>query len=139
LNPNPLESKRGGYLEFEGTIQGQLGHNHLFSISSLSNENIIAPSISIMTNDVRIFIQESGKPKIYLFHKDKNFEPMPLDITMKFQSQLTGLLFEQLIQNNTCDLPTLQHASNTHKVFIQSLLNHWNKGTGTQNNLLPIT
>jgi predicted dehydrogenase len=139
LNPHPIDSKRGGYLEFEGTIQGQLVHNHLFSISSLSNDIIIAPSISIMTDDFRIFIQESGKPMIYLFQKENNFDPISLDITMKFQSQLTGVLFEQLIQSNTCDLPTLQHASITHKVFIQSLLNHWNKGTGIQNNLLTIT
>jgi hypothetical protein len=139
LNLEPIESKRGGYIEFEGSVQGKLNENHIFSISSLSNKNIVPPSISIMTDDFRIFIQENGKSKIYLFHKENNFEPISIDITMKFQSQLTGVLFDQLIQNNTCDLPTLQHASITHKVFIQSLLNHWNKGTGIQNNLLPIT
>jgi len=139
LNSHPIESKRGGYLEFEGSIQGQLSYNHIFSISSLSNDLIIAPSISIMTDDLRIFIQESGKSKIYFFHKVKDFEPISVDITMKFQSQLTGLLFDQLIRKNTCDLPSLQHASKTHKVFIQSLINHWNKVTGIQNNLLPIT
>lgn len=139
LNPQPQESKRNGYIEFEGNILGKLSNNHVFSISSLPNDQIVQPSISIMTDDFRIFIQEGGKSKIYLFLKEKNFEPISLDMTIKFQSQLTGLLFEQLNQYNTCELPTLQHASKTHKLFIESLLNHWNKATGKQNILLPIT
>ena len=139
LNQYPIESKRQGYIEFEGTIEGQLNQKHTFSISSLSSDRIIAPSICIMTDYMRVFIQESGTPKIYLFHKDNDFKPILIDINMKFQSQLTGDLFNQLINNTSCDLPTLKQASNTHRVFIQSLLDHWNKGTGNQNITLPIT
>ena len=139
LNSNPIESKRVGYIEFEGTINGMLNEKHLFSISSLSSNEIVAPSISIMTDNTRFFIQESGKSKIYVFDQSKGFKPDELDFTAKFQSQLTGKLLEQLIEKDSCDLTTFKHAALTHKIFIQSFLNHWNTKNNQIHTMLPIT
>lgn len=134
-----IESKRSGYIEFQGTINGILGENNQFTITSLPNSEIIAPSISIMAENTRIFIQESGSACAYVFDKEKNFQVEQLKIGMKFQSQLTGLLFENLIETGTCDLPMLNHSVQTHKIFIHALLQHWNKITGENKNYLPIT
>lgn len=139
LDGIPIASKRKGYLEFEGTVTGKLNNKHSFIISSLKSQTLLAPSISIMTEDLKIFIQECGTPKIYIFKDENNFKVEEIKFQVKFQSQLTGLLFTQIQTTGTCDLPTFEHASSTHKMFIESIINCWNVAMKTNQTLLPIT
>lgn len=139
LNGNPIESKRVGYLEFAGTLTGTLDNKHSFSITSYKSEKPVAPSMCIMTDSLKIFIQESATPKIYCFNDDNNFRIEELNFHVKFQSQLTGKLFEQIQNTGTCDLPSFEHAASTHQIFIESILNRWNLDTKANNTALPIT
>ena len=139
LDGQPIESKRSGYVEFEGTLTGTLNNKHSFSITSLKNQTLIAPTLSIMTDDVRIVIQESGTPKVYLFRKENSFDLEEVPFQVLYQSQLTGKLLEQIQTTGTCDLPTFEQASSTHQIFIESILNRWNQVTNTNNTSLPIT
>lgn len=139
LDGKPIESKRSGYLEFDGTLTGTLNNKHNFTVTSLKNQNLIAPALSIMTDDLRIFIQESGTPKVYLLKKENGFAIQQIDFKMLYQSQLTGQLFEQIHTFDNCDLPTFEHASSTHQIFIESILNRWNEVTNTKNTSLPVT
>lgn len=139
LDGKPIESKRSGYVEFDGTLSGTLNNEHSFSITSLKNHNLIPPTLSIMTDDLRIVIQESGTPKVYLFKKENGFAIEEIAFQVLFQSQLTGKLLEQIQNSDTCDLPTFEHASSTHQIFIESILNRWNEVTNTNNTSLPIT
>lgn len=136
---NPIESKRSGYLEFEGTLTGTLNHKHSFSITSLNSKTLIAPSICIMSDSLRLFIQESGSPKIYHFIDENNFKIEERNFLVNYQSQLTGKLFQQIQATGSCDLPSIEHASSTHRIFIESILNRWNFITKTNNTLLTIT
>lgn len=139
INSTTIESKRSGYIEFEGTLQGTLGNKHIFSITSSSGPELTHPTISIMTDDLRIIIQESGHSKIYLLAPKNNFELEQIPLSVQFQSQLTGSLLEQIYQTGDCDLPTLSHATQTHKLFISALLGHWNDALDQEETLLPIT
>lgn len=139
LNKQPIASKRNGYLEFEGEIHGSLGNKHSFSIQSIPGEQLLAPSISIMTDDLRLFIQESGTPAIYTYSSKNNFAPEIDAFGVAYQSQLTGKLLNQLVTTGDCDLPTLAHASSTHQIFIQALLKHWNDHNQSKESYLPIT
>lgn len=139
LDGLPVESKRSGYLEFEGTLLGTLNNKHTFSITSLKNQDLIAPTMSIMTDDVRIIIQESGTPKVYFLKKENNFDIEENSFQVLYQSQLTGTLLEQIQTSGTCDLPSFEHASSTHKLFIESILNKWNNETNSYKSTLPIT
>jgi predicted dehydrogenase len=139
LNGLPIESKRNGYLEFEGEIHGTLNNKQAFSIQSLPGNQLLAPSISIMTDDFRVFIQESGTPATYRFEAANNFAPEKDSFSVQYQSQLTGKLLLQLVESGTCDLPDLQHASATHQIFLRAFLQHWNAQTGENNEVLPIT
>lgn len=139
INTTTIESKRSGYIEFEGTLQGSLDNKHLFSISSLSGPALISPTLSVMTDDLRILIQESGQAKIYLLAQQTNFALEELPFSIQFQSQLTGVLFEQISQTGNCDLPTLNHSARAHKMFISSFLQHWNNAKHQEETHLPIT
>jgi len=139
VNGHPIESKRNGYLEFEGEILGVLGEKNSFSINSFSGNKPVAPSISIMTDNFRVLIQESGSPAIYFLESSNNFQLVADTLTVEYQSQLTSKLFNQLILTGECDLPKLSHASKTHQIFIQAFLDHWNNHSGKNRFILPIT
>ena len=139
LDGQPIESKRSGYVEFDGTLTGTLDHKHHFSITSCRSQTPIAPTLCIMTDDVRIVIQESGTPKVYLFKKENRFNLEEETFQVLYQSQLTGILFEQIQTSGTCALPPFDHASSTHQIFLASILNRWNEVTKSSNILLPIT
>ena len=72
-------------------------------------------------------------------HQENNFERSEKAFTMKFHSQLTGQLFQQIINTKSCDLPVFEHASKTHQIFLEALLTHWNNFTGNKEDSLPIT
>ena len=139
VHNTPIESKRSGYLEFEGEIHGALNNKHAFSVQSLTGNQLLAPSISIMTDDFRVFIQESGTPAVYRFEAANNFSLEKDSFSVQYQSQLTGILFEQLLHSGTCDLPELKHACKTHRIFLNAFLEHWNTNTGEKQDVLPIT
>ena len=134
-----IKSKREGYIEFTGTITGTLDNKHIFSITSTNSNELVPPSITIMSEKIRLFIQESVSPKVYKLIKENSFEMEQEDFNMEYQSQLTGKLIEQLISSGTCDLPSLEHASQTHKKFIKSFLDKWNLNERTNCSKLPIT
>jgi hypothetical protein len=134
-----IESKRNGFVEFEGSIRGVIDGKHAFLIQSLPGNQLVAPALTVMTDDLRLYIQESGNPLVLRFSKELNFSPVQTSFTMQYQSQLTGKIVEQLKTKGTCDLPTLEHACSTHKIFVGALLDHWNKSTSQEASYLPIT
>ena len=139
LDGHPIKSKRSGYIDFDGTLTGTLGHKHHFSITSFKNQLQMAPTLTIMTDDLRIVIQESGTPRFYIFKEENSFELEVAPFVLLYQSQLTGKLLEQIQTTGTCDLPTLEHASSTHQIFISSIVYRWNEVTKSNNISLTIT
>lgn len=132
-------SKREGYIEMTGTLSGIMENGSRFTIHSANDSNLIAPAISIMSTKQRIFIQESNTPFIKKYDIDDNFKEVILPFEMEFQSSLSGLIFEQLMKEDNCHLPTFEQSKRTHQIFIQSLLNHYILCTQTDSKILPIT
>ena len=67
--------------------------------------------------------------------------PNGLLITGKneMQSLMTTRLVDTLLTDGDCDLPKLSESVEMHRVFLRSLLEHWNSVNGTQGDTLPIT
>ena len=55
------------------------------------------------------------------------------------QSSMTSRLVNGLLEEGTCDLPRLLESIELHRVFIKSLLKHWNYSHKTKIVKLPIT
>jgi len=62
-----------------------------------------------------------------------------IDGKCDYQSQLTAPLVESIIQNGYCDLPTISESIVQHKIFLVSLLEHWNQCMPNKLDRLPIT
>lgn len=136
-----LISKRQGYIEFTGQISGELVNKNTFTIISMDSTEIIAPAISIMGKNTRIFIQENGsEPSIFIFEKKSNFCLKKIQFDIPMQSDLTAIVLENFINKGTISLTSYKEASITHQIFISALLTNYNKIKGDLNNTnLPIT
>lgn len=56
-----------------------------------------------------------------------------------YQSELSGLVVDQLIKTNSCELPTFEHSSRIHKSILHTLLKHEHGIGFDENTICPIT
>ena len=66
---------------------------------------------------------------------DGNKQP----VHIKYQSQLTGAVADEILLNGNCKLTTYFESSNYHKVFLKGILDVYNKVTGEMHDRCPIT
>jgi predicted dehydrogenase len=122
LDPGYIDSKRHGYIEFTGTLTGRSNSCSFFSFYSDRNNNY-APVISIQNHNIRCIIDESlGKALI----TQRGEYPPPIDFPMLYQSQLTGLLIEEMVIDGNCQLPAYEESANLHKSLLTVFLRHYN-------------
>ena len=57
----------------------------------------------------------------------------------EFQSQLTGKIVNQILQQGQCDLPSLVESSAMHAIFLDAMVTHWNLSQNRNDDLVPIT
>ena len=123
-----IESKRKGFDEFTGTITGE-SENNTFQITSLSSGN--SPiSVTIMTQNTCYQIQEGPTGTLIKRNLENQLYLEEQKFSMPFQSQLTNIVVDQLIENGDCNLTTLEESSNLHLEFLSnfiSLLQNKNK------------
>jgi hypothetical protein len=133
-----LESSRKGFTEFSGTLIGHLTDGSFLSITSLKGES--SPiSVSIFNNDQRFIIQEGGTPQIYEFEKTNLFSCNNDTFKIQFQSELTTNITLGLLENDFCLLPRYDEARHTHELFLTKMLEKYNKISGIQSTILPVT
>ena len=131
-----MQSKREGYLEFLGTIKGNLINGNKFEITSSNNNDDCILQIEYGTS----YIQVNETKREAIFQDNLgilNFNKINFEIEL--QSELTNKIIEKLIDKQTCDLVDFEFSSNTHYIFISELLKKYNTITGQINEKLPIT
>lgn len=133
-----LESSREGFAEFTGTLTGHLTDGSFFSITSLKGESS-SISVTIFNNEQRFIIQEGGNPQIYELEKKNLFSCKNDVFKVQYQSELTTNIAVGLLENDFCSLPTYEEARDTHELFLTTMLEKYNKITGLQATILPVT
>ena len=133
-----LESSRKGFVEFTGTLTGHLIDGSFFSISSFKGESS-SISVAIFSSEQRFIIQEGGTPQIYEFEKKDLFNCKSDAFKVQYQSELTSNIVVGLLENDFCSLPTYDEARHTHELFLRMMLDKYNKVTGLQTTILPVT
>lgn len=130
------ETKRAGFIEFYGNLSGSLGNN-TFSLSCFQEH---APFTVTVSSDVlNAFIDEvGGFARIARKDNGWKWEDMAMKI-IYFQSELTSVLTDELLINQTCSLPSFNDASNLHIPFISALMNKMEEIKGQPCVRCPIT
>lgn len=133
-----IESSRKGFIEFTGTLTGHLMDGSFFSVTSFKGDSS-AITLSVFNDEQRFIIQEGGTPQIYMLGKTKLFSQENFNFKVQYQSELTTNIALQLLENNSCTLPTFEEARHSHELFLKAMLEKYNKISGLKATTLPIT
>lgn len=132
-----IESKRKGFIEFNGCLNGSFSDNKgRFALLS-TRQNIIS-LLSINTEKYHITINESKgelciKDVLSNTHEVKSIE-------LSYQSDLSGVLVDDLLNNSNCKLTTFEESKNLHLPLLRGLLSKYNEIKNLEDNkICPIT
>ncbi|OFY84029.1 MAG: hypothetical protein A3F72_18595 [Bacteroidetes bacterium RIFCSPLOWO2_12_FULL_35_15] len=125
IDKTVIESKRPGYIEFTGTITGHTD-KHSFHITSFPND--VSPLyITINTPTARYSIQEGPTGKVRISKLNNSWKWEEESFTMPFQSQLTNILVDDLLETGNCTLTTFNESSALHLLFLNNLISFLRK------------
>lgn len=130
LNTNWLNAKRAGHFDILGEVVAffEDGIKATFNSEAEGNERIS----KIITKSDTWHMDEISAT---IFSKSGN----RYNGEFTRQSTLTTLFANDVLSGRDLNLPTLDCATKTHRIFITAMLKHWNKSTNKQDTAVPIT
>jgi hypothetical protein len=135
IDPQTIASKREGFFELTGTLHGQLENGTLLEITDHGR----APAglrISVETAEGILFVSESSKEVQSL--RGTYEKKLPGCFEMKFQSDLTNLVVENLMETGSCRLTPYQEASHVHQIMLDAFSKCF-RTVSNEEHVCPIT
>lgn len=136
LEPGLAESKRKGYFEFYGVVQGTCGKCRDYKIRCLRNTNVPV-LIEMLSENRRVVIDESHK-SISVCSRESGWTWEVKEFPSQYQSQLTGKVISEIINSGESPLTTYTESMKLHISFIRPLIDFFNK-EGLEGKTCPIT
>lgn len=133
LNCGLYESKRAGYKEINGFLHCSFSKGGSLLLDSSIDD--LKPILTITNAKVTFSISEVGK-KCWI--QDANGERI-VSFDVPFQSQLTNLVLDDILDNGTCLLPTYKESDKLHRPFIKGVLDFMNNDLGIGTDICPLT
>lgn len=131
LNTEIEASKRSGYIEMTGCLKVTTPKGNELILTS-ENGFTGKPGITIINGPTKLFIDET--------HGFWNEGEERHEFKMPYQSQLSGVLADEVLIKGNCSLSTFEQSTSYHKPFIAALLEKYNIIINDKDNkLLPIT
>ena len=123
-------AKRINFYEIYGELLVNFDDGSRLKIASSAADSEYRANVKVQQDEWHIF-QLEGVAKMQ--------DGRTIHGACKFQSQLTAPLIESILQNGFCDLPTLPVSAVHHRIFLDELLEHWNRYMPNKLVRLPIT
>ena len=136
LLPEIADSKRNGFKEVYGTIEGHSGKCKGFSINCMKGSDV--PSMVTVSTDIGQYVIFEGKQKIISLLKEDGYDINERDFVMPYQSQMTQHVMEDILLTGESRLAKFDVSSRLHLVFIEPLIKFF-KENGWENESCPIT
>ncbi|MCG3683486.1 Gfo/Idh/MocA family oxidoreductase [Aliarcobacter butzleri] len=136
LDKEIKETKRTNFIEFTGNLIGKT-INSSFSINSFDIKSPM--QFSIASNTLNAVIDESnGWIRIKSMDNDWK-EEIKNEKIVYFQSELTNIILDEILNKGMSSLPTYEESMKTHLVFLDSLLSFINNNSDEKFEYCPIT
>ena len=132
LDHNWHESKRTGYYEVNGSLKATFSGGSLLQLTSKKGASDKEHLRVELNNGVIWEIDESSGVA-------SSSDGQRIGGRLEFQSQLSGRLVDNILQDNKCVLPSWDESSQMHSIFLNAMLNHWNSSQNRDDIFLPIT
>lgn len=131
LNDKIEDSKRGGYIEMTGKLEVKTEKGNILTL--ISEKNFDGEKNFMIENGEDIYVISEGDGKWSMNGNTYQF-------SMPYQSQLTGVLADELLITGGCSLTPFNLSATYHAPFIEAMLAKYNEIKGTPDNkILPIT
>ena len=125
-----FESKRPGFFEITGILKAKY---------SCGSELILESR----TNGEGLLIHVKNLEGEWIIDEKNGIATGPKGKTIpgriENQSEMTARLVESILKNGQCELPSFEESSQTHRIFLKSMLEHWNKIQNKNDSIFPIT
>ena len=136
LLPEIADSKRKGFKEVYGSIEGHGGKCKSFSINCMKGSDV--PSMVTISTDIGQYVIFEGKQKIISLSKENGYIITEGEFVMPYQSQMTQFVMEDILLTGESRLVKFDVSSRLHLVFIEPLIKFF-KENGWENESCPIT
>ena len=137
LDSSIIMGKRPGFLEFTGTLYGISSRGSNVAITSYLKGN--APLIISINSEVISCLIREGEGKAWLSEKVNNWIWEEVSFTIPFQSQITNLVVQDILDTGECDLTNYGESWSIHIPLLKSLIFYLQKQKMEDINLCPIT
>lgn len=137
LDKSIQQSKRKGYKEFTGILKGATDNGS--AISLLDYKGTIAPSVIHIHGKNSSFIIFENQGKALMAQCDTDYAWKEVPFPKPYQSQLTNLVVQQVLDTGECALTPLEESFCIHKPMLETFNAHLEKVTGERNEMCPIT
>jgi hypothetical protein len=131
-----IDSKRPGYVEFIGAINGKSLNDNNYCFSLTSGDDCGDLLLCISTEKYKITILE---PEGKAYIEFQNGEKTEKEVKINYQSELTGMMAEQIILDHKSDLPAYSESADLHLRFLKPVMEFYNRKTGNNADFCPIT
>ncbi|PEY36306.1 hypothetical protein CN354_14490 [Bacillus cereus] len=130
-----VKSKRKGFYEILGTLEGRTENNSHIKITSEENDNL-PYTILIQSDSFSCEIWPSLNKVILPSDNKITIETPFMNIP---QSQLTGRIVKEILETGKFNLPHYEFSKIIHLALITTFNNHFSKEFGTDVRICPIT
>ncbi|MBM7552585.1 Gfo/Idh/MocA family oxidoreductase [Thalassobacillus pellis] len=137
LDSKLLASKRQGFFEVTGTLTGSGDSGSHLLLSSYSTGS--APLTVHLSSAFLRFTVNLTEGKALVAEADKNWEWSELDCHIPYQSELTHLIVQKLLDEGNCDLPDYSLSWKLHIPLLETLISHINQQTNRGIEACPIS
>ena len=124
-------SKREGFYEITGKLLAKFSKGTELILSSFPNKNDNSLKIKFKNKETCEIFEKKG---IAIFSNGNEVKGK-----LELQSKIGGPIITKIITDGECDLPSFEESAKLHKVYLNSLLNHWNISNNKSDKLIPIT
>jgi len=122
LDPAIHKSSRHGYLEFSGTLAISSANGTRVTLHAQA-ESKAPMAMTILGLHASVIIDEANG-KGWLYRETKGWKPEALEFRNPFQSELSHLLAEQIMDSGRCDLPGYEESATLHRGMMDAFQRH---------------
>lgn len=131
LNNKWFESKRKGYFEVTGSLLGKFSNGSELVLKSFLKKSNEILKINILDKNFCNIYENTGRAVF----SNGNIVKGKLDL----HSEISGPTITKIVTDKTCNLPTFDESLGSHSIFLEKMLNNWNKSMNKNDKIVPIT
>lgn len=136
LDKKPIESKRKGFLELNGTLNVSFKNGSMGTF--VCYENGEAPvMVEILNRDFRAMANETDRTT-YIANPP-SWKWAEVNQSLLFQSDMTNIVVQNILENGKCELTTYEYSSKLHLNLLEGLKDFLNQNSSKKYDYYPFT